>query len=215
MVLRRPRRSLLPIAIILVIIGCRPNVETVVDVPTAVWSSTDERSNSPESAAVAAVDELLGITPVISDFMSGDSRSGEITIFSAGEGVWTVRSTLLLRQMGTDDRWSVLGAIGPGVVIAEPASGSTHASGWLTVSGRARGYEGTVIVSAHTAGDTPRLVDQAVVSAGSMAELEPFTTRLDLRQTTKGDVVAIVVRGDTGLESDPGEFSAIPIRIGF
>ena len=103
----------------------------------------------------------------------------------------------------------------PGVVIAEPASGSMHASGWLTVSGRARGYEGTVIVSAHTAGDTPRLVDQAVVSAASMAELEPFTTRLDLRQTTKGDVIAIVVRGDTGSEDDPGEFSAVPIRIGF
>ena len=215
MVLRRPRQILVPTAIILVIIGCRPKVETVVDVPTAVWSSTDERSSNPESAAIAAVDELLGITPVISDFMSGDSRSGEITVFSAGEGVWTVRSTLLLRQMSTDDRWSVLGAIGPGVVIAEPASGSTHAPGWLTVSGRARGYEGTVIVSAHTSGNTPRLVDQAVVTGGSMNELEPFTTRLDLRQTTKGDVIAIVVRGDTGSEDDPGEFSAIPIRIGF
>lgn len=197
------------------IIGCRPNAETVVDVPTAVWSSADERSSSPESAAIAAVDELLGITPVISDFMAGDARSCEINVFSAGEGVWKVRSTLLLRQMGTDDRWSVLGAIGPGIVIAEPASGSTHASGWLTVSGRARGYEGTVIVSAYTAGDTPMLVDQAVVTAGSMGELEPFTTRLDLRQTMKGDVIAIVVRGDTGSEDDPGEFSAIPIRIGF
>jgi len=38
---------------------------------------------------------------------------------------------------------------------------------------------------------------------------------VDLRDTSKGDVIAIVVRGDTGLEDDPGEFSAIPIRIGF
>lgn len=215
MVRRRVQRSLLPFLLIVVIVSCRPNVETVVDVPTAIWSSTDERSSNPESAAIAAVDDLLGITPVISSYMAGDNRSGEINVFSPSEGVWTVRSTLLLRQMGADDRWSVLGAIGPGVVIAEPASGGVHAPGWLTVSGRARGYEGTVIVSARTAGDAPRLVDQVVVTAGSMDELEPFSAQLDLRLSTKGDVISIVVRGDSGSEDDPGEFSAIPIRIGF
>ncbi len=215
MMRRVAHRSLLSIAIVLVITSCRPNVETVVDVPTAVWSSTGERSNSPESAALAAIDELLGITPIISDYMAGDNRSGEVTVFSPGDGAWKVRSTLFLRQMGVDDRWSVLGAVGPGVVIDEPASGSTHAPGWLTISGRARGYEGTVVISAHTAGDDPVLVDQVIVSAGSMSDIEPFSARVDLRDTSKGDVIAIVVRGDTGLEDDPGEFSAIPIRIGF
>ena len=44
-----------------------------------------------------------------------------------------------------------------------------------------------------------------------MDESRPFQVELDLTGTRTGDAVAIVVRGAVGLESDPGEFSAIPI----
>ena len=37
----------------------------------------------------------------------------------------------------------------------------------------------------------------------------PFTTTLDLSGAAAGDVVTIMVRGGTGIETDPGDFGAI------
>ena len=41
----------------------------------------------------------------------------------------------------------------------------------------------------------------------------PFTTSLDLSAAAPGDVVTILVQGGTGLETDPGDFGAIPVVI--
>ena len=77
----------------------------------------------------------------------------------------------------------------------------------------ARGYEATVTVAAYLAGsDEP--IDQVLTSGGSLDDPEPFSVSLDLSGTEEGDVVAIVVRGDTGLETDPGDFGAISLVIG-
>ena len=42
---------------------------------------------------------------------------------------------------------------------------------------------------------------------------EPYTAELDLSGAAPGDVVMLLVRGGTGLEEDPGEFSAVPVTI--
>jgi hypothetical protein len=83
----------------------------------------------------------------------------------------------------------------------------------LTVTGAARGFEGTVLVSAHRAGSPSPLIDQQITAGGALAEVEPFQVTLDLSAARPGEVIAVVVRGDTGLSDDPGEFSALPIRI--
>ena len=41
----------------------------------------------------------------------------------------------------------------------------------------------------------------------------PFSTTLDLTGVAPGDTVTILVRGGTGLETDPGDFGAIPVVI--
>lgn len=185
----------------------------VVDQPMAIWSSTGPAADSPETAADAAVRDLLGVDPTLGPYMSGDSRSGEIEVFSPGENGPTLRSLLLLRQLGPGDMWSVLGAIAPAIRIDQPASGSVQSAGMLTVTGAARGFEGTVLVSAHRAGSPSPLIDQQITAGGALAEVEPFQVTLDLRAARPGEVIAVVVRGDTGLSDDPGEFSALPIRI--
>lgn len=157
---------------------------------------------------------MTGVEAVVGDFMAGDTRSGEVVVFSPGESSPVERSLLLLRQLGPDDRWSVIGAINEAMTIDEPATMSIHSPGSLTVSGRARGFEGLVIVSAHRVGDDIELIDDEVTMGGSLQRSEPYEVVLDLSDTEPGDVVAIVVRGGVGLEDDPGEFSAIPIRIG-
>jgi hypothetical protein len=186
----------------------------VVDQPMAIWSSTGPAADSPETAADAALRDLLGVNPTLGPYMSGDSRSGEMEVFSPGENGPTLRSLLLLRQLGPGDTWSVLGAIAPAIRIDQPASGSVHPAGMLTVTGAARGFEGTVLVSAHRAGSPSPLIDRQITAGGALAEVEPFQVELDLSAARPGEVIAVVVRGDTGLSDDPGEFSALPIRIG-
>jgi hypothetical protein len=158
--------------------------------------------------------QFFGVTPLISEFMAGDALSGEIEVLSAGEGPQVVRSLLLLRQLGPQAKWSVLAAINPNIEIDAPLDGGVFLPGMLTVSGVARGFEGTIIVSAHRVGVEPEMVDQQIGAGGAMANPEPFSVVLNLSNTELGDVIAILVRGDTGIDDDTGEFSALAIRIG-
>jgi hypothetical protein len=185
-----------------------------MDVPMAIWVSSGPEADTPEAAAEAAVRELLGVTPILGEFMSGDSRSGEMLVFSPGENGQMQRSLLLLRQMGPEEKWSVIAAINPDIGIDAPLAGSQQNAGMLTVSGMARGFEGTIIVSAHHVGGDRALLDMGIATGGGLWDPEPFSVELNLNGTTTGEVIAIVVRGDTGLDNDTGEFSAIAIRIG-
>jgi len=184
------------------------------DVPMAIWASLGPEADSPETAATAAVTELLGVTPILGEFMAGDSRSGEILVYAPGENGLIQRSLLLLRQMGPGEKWSVIAAINPDIGIDAPSAGSQQNPGMLTVSGMARGFEGTVIVSAHRVQTSANPLDMRIVTGGALWDPEPFTVDLDLSTTMAGEVVAILVRGDTGLSDDTGEFSAIAIRMG-
>jgi hypothetical protein len=181
----------------------------------ALWPAADVVLATPEEAAAGFIESMLGVPPVLAPFRAGDSRSGEIDAMSAAEtGSTNLRATLLLRQLGHDDGWFVIGAINPMVSIDTPEAGSVVPAGPLSVAGAARGYEATIIVKAFVAGTTELVVDPAIAMGGSMETPEPYATHLDLSFATPGTVIALVVRGDTGLETDPGEFSAIPLVIG-
>jgi hypothetical protein len=208
------RRSMIElVGLAALMLGCQTASPDHDVEPLSIWSSSGPESDTPVRAANATVRALIGVTPVLGEFMAGDSRSGEMIVFSPGETVAVERSLLLLRQLGPDDRWSVIGAINPAMTIDVPASGDIVPSGPITVTGRARGFEALVVVSAHRVGDTVELIDQQITTAGSLEESEPFRVELDLSDANYGEVITIVVRGGVGLEDDPGEFSAIPIRI--
>ena len=42
---------------------------------------------------------------------------------------------------------------------------------------------------------------------------EPFSVTVDLSAAAAGTTVMLLVRGSTGLETDPGDFAAIPVTI--
>lgn len=173
-----------------------------------------QTADTPESAAKAAVRELLGVTPILGEFQAGDSRSGEMLVFSPGENGLMQRSLLLLRQMWPGEKWSVIAAINPEIGIDAPPAGSQQNPGMLTVSGMARGFEGTVIVSAYRVGADNKVLDMRIAAGGGLWDPGPYSVELNLNGTATGEVIAIVVRGDSGLDNDTGEFSAIAIRIG-
>ena len=163
----------------------------------------------PESEVVANVAAIvvgLAIVPLLS------SRSGEIDVL-VGEQPAVVRSTLLLRQLGPDDGWFVIGSVNPHMTIESPSSRSVVPAGKLIVSGVARGFEAQVSVTAYVAGDARQVISQRYALAGSAEASEPYAVELDLSSAESGSVVMIVVKGGVGLETDPGEFSVIPVMI--
>ena len=182
----------------------------------AVWPAADVVFATPEEAATDFVTNALGVPAVLGEFMAGDSQSGEIEVFLETEGGATstasARSVLLMRQLGPDNGWFVIAAINEFATVTTPESGSTLAAGTMTVEGVARGFEATVVVEAFVAGSTD-LLDQQIVMAGNFDQALPYSVDLDLSAAQSGDVVVILVRGTVGLETDPGDFSAIPVIV--
>lgn len=180
----------------------------------AIWPAADVVFTTPTAAATDFVKNVLGVPPNLGDFRAGDSRSGEMDVFSPDTGGSRVtRSLLLLRQLGPSNGWFVLAAVNDHETVATLASGSTVTAGPLTVAGAGRGFEGTVVVRALAAGDASKQIDQVIAMAGSAEAAEPFSVSLNLSRATPGETVVLLIRGDTGREEDPGDFSAIPVVI--
>jgi hypothetical protein len=182
----------------------------------AIWPAVDVVFDTPEAAAEDFVTEVLDVPPVLGEFQQGDARSGEVEVFSPGEGdagTPVVRGLLLLRQLGPSDGWFVLAAVNDNASITAPASMAEVPAGPLIVEGRARGFEANVVVTAFEAGDRAAELDQVITHGGAFEAPEPFTVTLDLSAAGPRDMIVILVRGGTGLETDPGEFGAIPVEI--
>jgi hypothetical protein len=182
----------------------------------AVWPAADVVFSTPEAAAKDFLAHVFQPGPTIGEFKFGDSRSGEFEVFATdetGKPIGTARSFLILRQLGPSDGWFVLGAASNYAAIFDPESQTAVKAGPVTVSGRARGFEANVAVKAFIAGKATPLLDMKTTMAGNLDTALPFSVTLDLSAAKPGDVVVLMVHGGAGLETDPGDFGAIPIVI--
>jgi hypothetical protein len=182
----------------------------------AIWPAADVVLTTPEAAATDFLAKVFGDGPVVGDFIAGDSRSGEFEVFATADGVIVgpARSTLLMRQLGPSNGWFVLAAVSDVATVTTPPAMSTVPAAPLTVEGVGTGFEATIIVSAFLAGHAGTEFDHAVTMAGNFGETLPYSVTLDLSTASPGDVVVIMVRGGTGLETDPGDFGAIAVAVG-
>ncbi len=189
---------------------------TIVASPAqpAIWPANDVVYTTPNLAAADFVEQALTVPPVLGEFIAGDARSGEIEVFSAGEtNARILKATLLLRQLGPNDGWFVLGAVSALQSITAPPSGAEVTPGPLTITGLAVGFEASVNITAFIAGHADQVIDTEHTMAGGMGVPEPFSVTLDLSSAPVGATVVILVRGGVGLETDPGDFAALPIVI--
>jgi Immunoglobulin-like domain of bacterial spore germination len=193
-----------------------PTTTVPVEAPQlAVWPAPGVVFTTPEAAAADFLLNVYGFAPVLGEFRAGDSRSGEIEVFASEDGttpVGQVRSTLFMRQLAPDDGWFVLAAASSLATIDSPASGATVPAASVDVSGVATGFEATIVVNAYVTGQ-PTPLDNQVTMAGNFGDPQPYTVSLDLSGAAPGDTVVLMVRGGVGLETDTGDFSAIPVLI--
>jgi hypothetical protein len=182
----------------------------------AIWPAADVVFTTPEAAATDFLAAVFGDGPLLGEFKAGDARSGEFEVFASvdGEPIGTPRSVLLMRQLGPADGWFVLAAVSPVATITTPEAYATVPAGPLTVEGDGVGFEATIVVRAFVAGRADGELDREVTMAGNFGEPAPYSVSLDVSSAAVGDVVAVLIQGGTGLETDPGDFSAIPVVIG-
>ena len=118
-----------------------PTSEVVAKEQPAIWPRADVVFATPEEAARDFVTSALGVAPVLGEFEQGDAHSGEIEVFSPGEGAnprAVSRGRLLLRQLGPDNGWFIIAAVNDNASITAPASMAEVVAGPLTVAGVAR-----------------------------------------------------------------------------
>jgi hypothetical protein len=180
----------------------------------AIWPSATEAFATPREVAEDFLLRVFGLPPVIGEFMAGDARSGEIEVFSPGE-VETLRAILLVRQLGPNNGWFIIGTLNDNAVITSPVYGAevdVDDASSVVIEGMAEGFEASLTVYAYLPGSSD-IIDQETTMGGNFGVPGPFQVTLDLSGVQPGDTVMLLVRGGVGLETDPGEFGAIPILI--
>lgn len=178
---------------------------------TAVWPfvSSSTRYTDPVEAATGFATTFLGfVDPIVGDFQQGDSRSGEVAVQPSASGPVT---TVLVRQLGADDSWWVLGASTPNLQITTPDPLATVTSP-LRVSGTGTAFEGTINVEVR-ADDQSKPVVAGPTMGGSMGEMRPFTIGMTFLPAPVVSGGAIVVK--TMSPKDGSIAEATVIRIHF
>jgi hypothetical protein len=138
----------------------------------AVWpaAGTAEGFADPVEAATSFATEFLGFSdPVVGEFMAGDSRSGEIELRAGEVGPVTL---VLLRQLGDDDSWWVLGSEAENIEVETPEAGAVIQSP-LVLEGSALAFEGTVDVELRADGLVEPIATGFVTGSGP-PEAGPF-----------------------------------------
>jgi hypothetical protein len=194
--------------------GVSTTTSAPVDTDLLVLFPADDIEDTPEGAAAGFMARYFPDASVtFGEFQQGDSQSGEIEVLGGGEGggAELLRSTLLLRQVGPG--WFVIAAVNPNVAITSPDAQAEVPGGEpLVVDGTGRGFEATIVVRVEAIDGSE--VFEAIGSGGSAEAPEPFSVEVDLSgPSLTGQTLAIIAQGGTGLEDDPGEFSAIPVVV--
>jgi hypothetical protein len=175
---------------------------TVAPVPdevrTAIWPwfETDLRYADPVEAAVGFATDYLGfVDPIASEFMAGDSRSGEVEIRSVGTGPATV---VFVRQLTDDDSWWILGAASENITIDEPEA-LAEVTSPLTVSGTAMAFEGTVDVQLRADGNGEPIFEGFVTGSGG-PEPGPYSETFEFTSPgeTGGALVMLSLSSEDG-----------------
>jgi hypothetical protein len=180
------------------------------DVTTAVWPWADStvRYTDPVEAALGfAVDYVGFIDPIVGEFRAGDPRSGEVEVRPIATFAPTV---VLVRQLGTDGTWWVLGSTTENVVIERPDALESISSP-LTLSGTSQAFEGTIDVEVRADGD-PEPLAVTFVTGGGFDQPAPFEGAVQFENPGAGSGALVLT---TSSSEDGRVLEAAVLRISF
>jgi hypothetical protein len=167
-----------------------------VDTTTAVFpSGTAPRFHDPVEAARAFALDFVGFSDVIAGpFRAGDARSGEVEIRDNSTGPAT---TVMLRKLGSDGSWWVIGAATENISVSSPETGEDIASP-VTVSGSALAWEGVVQVEIRQDGTREPLGSGLITGGGDV--MRPFSGSIAFGTPTQpyGALVLVSHSGENG-----------------
>jgi hypothetical protein len=163
--------------------------------------------DDPVRAAAGMAIGLVGFTdPVVGAFRQGDSRSGEVDIRPKSTGPVT---TVLVRQM-SDGHWYAIGASSDDLQLTSPDAGAAVRSP-VTVSGRSRAFEGTIIVSVLAQGLPSPLGSEPLIG-GAGEDLGPFNG--DIRfDASGGGTGAIMLTTDSAEDGRVWQATVVPVQL--
>ena len=177
---------------------------------TAVWPTTasSTRYQTPEEAAQGfTIDYLHMVNPVISQFRQGDARSGEVPIQPSATGPVT---TVLVRKLGSDNSWWVLGAGTAAINLTEPVWNASISSP-VILKGTSMAFEGTVQTQVRE-DDNSKPLGEGFVTGGSTG-MGPFNGTLAFAKSTSkyGAVMLDTISAEAGTVM---EAMVVRVRLG-
>ena len=164
---------------------------------TALWPfpGSTTRFTTPEEAARSFATEFLRFeNPTLGAFEAGDTRSGEVPVRPSPRGPAT---TVLVRQVGPGDDWSVLAAVTDTIEVTTPAA-LTEIGSPVAVAGRALAFEGHVQVEVRADGDLGPIGRGFVIGGGDV--MRPFegTIPFETPGAPHGALVFFTQSGENG-----------------
>jgi hypothetical protein len=186
-----------------------PASNSVDEARTVVWPKPGGGTvyDEPADAARGMATGLAGFTdPVVGAFREGDSRSGEVDIRPKRTGPAT---TVLVRQL-SDGHWYAIGASSDDLRLASPDVG-TAVSSPVTVRGRSRAFEGTIIVTVLAQGDPAPLGRKPLIGGGG--ELGPFSGTVPFDQPDHATTGAIMLTTDSAEDGRIWQATVVPVQL--
>jgi hypothetical protein len=176
---------------------------------TAIWPTiaSSVRYATPDVAASGFALAFLHMTdPVIGDYRAGDARSGEVPVRGSAGGPVT---TVLVRQVTSDESWWVIGASTQDITINMPST-LVRVSSPLTISGVSTAYEAVVNFSLRE-DDVSTPLTMGTTMGGSMGQLGPFHSSLTF-QTPTSAYGALVLNTISAKDGSIASASVIRLR---
>lgn len=167
---------------------------TTTSAPEPTWvatwptASSSLRYRTPTAAALGFARAVLHMsTPQARAFQQGDTRSGEVPIVTSPTGPVT---TVLVRQLTSDNSWWVLGSACAAVNISTPHALNTVTSPQI-LSGESTAFEAVINYALYQDNDTTPLASGTTMG-GANGEMGPFNTTLSFTAPTQRYGVLVV-----------------------
>lgn len=162
-----------------------PTTAPAGDTATAVWpyARSSTRYADPQAAARGFAVDYLGVPgPSAGPFLAGDGRSGEVQVGGM---------RVLVRQLGADGSWWVLGSVADRIKLDTP-TGLDVVSSPVRLRGRSSAFEANVSVEVREDGNRFPL-GTGYVMGGAGPALEPFDRSVTFSEPTRVAAGAIVL----------------------